>query len=328
MAVVARHRKPGPGRDMLMAKHIERLARLFGRPWRSLDARERWTTFELASCALARWHTGVIGRVLPAWAAIRVHCLQHGLLPELEDIAASPRRLVFGDPIVEGRRIFARYPHFRDASDIPDRCFEITHRVVPVHRLTMAVIENDTLRLSGEAYLTLVGGTTAVRITRWPRGPTSRHETKAIATPDLRDAVVGHPTAGFEVAIDMANLPSRLRRPGIYRLSLEIGTDAIRRTVTLRASHPRSAGLDGRRSTRSRARIALTTTRANEVRLRIGRPGRLTSALACVDEAWSRLSRTVARVLLRVLTLTRPGRLIELAIEELRPGLAARLVED
>jgi hypothetical protein len=57
-----------------------------------------------------------------------VYCLERGLLAELEDIVAQPHRVAFGDPIVERGRIFARYPHFRDASGIPDRCFDITHQ--------------------------------------------------------------------------------------------------------------------------------------------------------------------------------------------------------
>jgi CDP-glycerol glycerophosphotransferase len=327
MAVVAQHRRPGPGRDMLMAKHIERLARLFGRPWRSLDPSERRRTFELASSVLTRWHTRLIGRVLPAWAAIRVYCLQHGLVSELEDIVASPLRIVFGDPIVEGRRIFARYPHFRDASGIPDRCFDITHRVVPVHRLTMAVIEDGIIRLSGEAYLTLVGGATAVHVRRWPRGGAYRADTNTVTTPDLRDSVVRHPAAGFEVAIDIASLPPRLRRPGICTLHLNIGTDRISRTVPLRVSESIAAAVEFRRPTRSRTDVTFKVARSNEVRLQIGRPGRLTSALQWGDECWSWLSRTSVKILLRVLTSTRPGRMIELAIEELRPGLAARFVD-
>jgi glycosyltransferase involved in cell wall biosynthesis len=327
MAVVARHRRPGPGRDILMTKHIERLTRLFGRPWRSLEPSERRRTFDLAAAVLARWHTGLIGRVLPPWAAIRVYCLQSGLFAELEDIAASPLRVVFGDPVIEGGRIFARYPHFCDGSGIPDRCFDITHRVVPIHRLTRAVVEGDTVLLSGEAYLTLVGGVTIVQVHRWPRGGTQRYETTAIATPDLSDSMVRHPAAGFDVAIDVASLPSRLRRPGICSLHLVIGTDTISRTVPLRASGSLIGSLGARRSDRSTTDVAFTLARADQLRLRMGRPSVLTSALERVDRWWGRMSRNIIRVLLRVLTSTRPGRMIELAVEELRPGLAARFLD-
>jgi hypothetical protein len=75
------------------------------------------------------------------------------------------------------------------------------------------------------------------------------------------------------------------------------------------------------------ADVAFTIARTNQLRLRIGRPGRLTSALERVDELWSRLLCSVVRLLLRLLTSTRSGRLIELAVEELRPGLAARFLE-
>jgi poly(ribitol-phosphate) beta-N-acetylglucosaminyltransferase len=327
MAVVGQHRRRGPTRDMLMAKHIERLARLFDRPWLSLDGSERRETFELAASVVSRWHTSLIGRVLPAWAAIRIHCLQHGLRSELEDIVATPLRTAFGDPIVERRRVFARYPHFRDASGIPDRCFDITHRVVPVHRLTMAVIQDDTIRIAGEAYLTLVGGVTAVRVKRWPRGLASTYETKAIATPDLRDYLVRHPTAGFEVAIAVASLRPHLLRPGICSLELTIGTEAIHRTVPIRVPESIAATPGFQASSAYRA-VAFEVTGASHLRLRIGRPSRVISALETFDRSWSWLSRNAVKTLVRILTSNRPGRMIELALEELRPGLAARILQE
>jgi hypothetical protein len=67
--------------------------------------------------------------------------------------------------------------------------------------------------------------------------------------------------------------------------------------------------------------------RGNQLRLRIGRPTLKTSALERVDRWWGWLSRNVVKIFLRVLTSTRPGRMIELAVEELRPGLAARVLD-
>jgi CDP-glycerol glycerophosphotransferase len=328
MAVVARHRGPGVRRDILMAKHIERLARLFDRRWRSLDPTERRRTFELGDAVLTRWHTSLIDRVLPAWAAVRVYCLQRGLLAELEDIAACPPRVAFGDPIVEHGRIFARYPHFRDASRIPDRCFDITHQVVPVDRLRMAAVVDDTVRLSGEAYLTLVGGVTSVEVRRWPSGPALRIPTTVVATPGLRDAVVRHPAAGFDVALDVSRLPPRLRRPGFCSLHLSIGTDAIRRTTPLRASRSIAAGTQARRSAEAAGEIGVAVTPAGTLRLRIGRPGHVCSLLEQMDTAWSAVCTVAQRALVRGVLATRAGRMIELAVDGLRPGLGVHFRQE
>jgi hypothetical protein len=307
-----------------MAKHIERLARLFDRRWHSLAPAERRRTFELGAAALSRWHTSLIDRVLPAWAAIRVYCLQRGLLAELEDIVAQPNRIAFGDPIVERGRIFARYPHFRDASGIPDRCFDITHHVVPVQRLTTAVVVGDTLRLEGEAYLTLVGGRTTVEVRRWPAGSGLRIPTKVVATPSLRDAVVHHRAAGFEAALDVASLPSSLRRPGLCSLHLSVGTDSIRRTVPVRVSRSLAAGARALPSAGASGEVGMVVTPACTIRLRIGTPGPLCSLLERMDAAWATASTAVERAFFRALAATHAGRVIELAVDALRPGLWAR----
>lgn len=203
--VLAAHRKPGARRDALMLRHIKKVAQLFGPGrWLPLPPEERRRVFDAAAALLGRWHTEAIQRSLPAWSAIRTYCLQHGLRAELEDIAACPAEVSFRDPFVEGDRIYARYPHFRDAAGIPDSCFDVTGQVVPVHKLSRAAVVEGSLQLEGEAYLALVGGTTTVELRRWPTGPTWQFATRSLPTPELRDLRIDYPTAGYAVSLDLA----------------------------------------------------------------------------------------------------------------------------
>jgi hypothetical protein len=110
MLPVAGNRRPGLGRDLLMVKHIEKLVRLYGRRWRALQPDERRRAFDAGAAVIRCWDTRLIQRALPAWAAIRAYCLLHGLLAELEDVAACRSHAVFANPVIERGRLFARYP--------------------------------------------------------------------------------------------------------------------------------------------------------------------------------------------------------------------------
>jgi hypothetical protein len=323
MALVARYRKPGLGRDVLMIKHIKECIKICRGRWLSLEPDERRRVFEAASAVMQRWHTWRIQRGLPPWLAVRAYCLHHGLLAELEDIAARPAGLEFRDPIVEGRRIFARYPHFRDASGIPDSCFDITRYVTVHQQTTQAAVLDGRLELSGVAYLSLLGGTTTIELRRWPIGASWSYPVTTVSTPALRDREVAYPSSGFDVAIDLASAAAgRPLANGIWAIRLSLGTDSIRRTLPLRAppGPGRGSGNGGSRDIGASAALQVTPTR--ELRVRIGRPGLLETLLEQMERAYVRLSRLV----LRPLTSSHAGRLLARAIQEQRP--ATRSLDD
>jgi glycosyltransferase involved in cell wall biosynthesis len=317
--VLAAHSRPGAGRDALMRRHVKKVARIFGGRWRSLDPEERRRIFGIGAALVARWHTDEIQRSLPAWSAIRTWCLGHGLLDQLVDIAWTTPEAAFQDPLVEGGRLFARYPHFRDGSGIPDSCFDITRQVVPQHTLARAAVVGGSLEVAGEAYLALVGGTTTVELRRWPRGPTWAFETSAVATPELRDLRIAYPSAGYKATIDVRTAAGGQPLPrGTWRIQVSIGTAAVRRSVAVTAPH---AG--GGKAARGAAAVVkgggLRVTAARELRLRIGRPTLAERALERLESVATRVSRLGRRLL----TSSPIGRLIQRAMARLRPGRSA-----
>ncbi len=297
MKAVAARRPPGIARDKLMFRHIRKMVRKFNARWLASDPAERRRVFDAGAGVLERWHTPWIDRALAASAAFRAYCLQHGLLAELEDIVACPDETAYGDPLVERSRVFARFPHFRDASGIPDRYFDITSELVPRHDLARAAVVDGTLEISGQAYLRLLGGETAVELRRWPRGARFEHGTTPVPTPELRDKKMRYPRAGYRAAIDLRTAADgRPLPPGTWGVWLSIGNAAIRRSIPARP--PRGAAVaTGQRSGVVVKGGGLRTNAAGALRLRVGRPSVTDRVLEGAEAAVLRLNRRVGRLL-------------------------------
>jgi CDP-glycerol glycerophosphotransferase len=314
MKVVAARRPPGNARDQLMFRHIRKMLRKFGGRWLASDPDERRRVFDAGAAILERWHTPRIDRALAASEAFRAYCLQHGLLAELEDFAACPQETAYGDPLVEGGRVYARFPHFRDASGIPDRCFDITRELAPRHDLERAAVMDGTLTLTGQAYLRLLGGETVVELRRWPRGAAFRHQATRVPTPELRDKTIRYPRAGYRAAIDLRSAADGRPLPrGTWDVWLSIGNAAIRRSIPVRP--PRG----GDRAASQRSGIVvkgggLRINAGGALRLRVGQPSVSERLLERAQGVVVRLSRLGARV------VSRTGRLLGMALERARPG--------
>jgi poly(ribitol-phosphate) beta-N-acetylglucosaminyltransferase len=284
--LLARYREPGPERDRLMSRHIWDVLRPFYRPWLRLEPPERRRVFDLAAALIREWHTERIQVNLPPGQALRAHCLQHGLLAELEDIVGCPARKAFGAPIVEDGRVFARYPHFRDAAGIPDRCFEVTRRIELKQDVTDLAVVDGALRVAGEAYLSYLGGSTTVVLRRWPWGSELRFPTEMVPTPHLRNRDVDYRKAGFTGRIPLdPDGPSVVSR-GLWRIYLEVGPDQVRRRAALQA--PKNLRAEPGRPS---AQATLVVSPGGGVRLQVGAPESAIRGLESAEAALSRVGR-------------------------------------
>jgi glycosyltransferase involved in cell wall biosynthesis len=319
---VAAGRRLAIERDVLVARHLSLLSRKFGRRWLALDPDERERVFRIGARIVQRWSTPITGRVLRGRAALVVHCLAHGLQAELGDVVACPRAVAFGGAFADGGRIYARYPHFRDASGIPDACFDITRFVTVEQSLRRATLVGNRLGLEGEAYLRLVGGSVAIELRRWPRGPVHRLTPTPLPTPALRDADTTYPLAGYAASIDLGSVADGGRLAGgSWSIWLSVGTDEVRRCAALAA--PRRVPVDRVVDMSPGADNRLRVRPDRTIRLQVGRASRVVTALELAEAARILLSRGIARALVRVLDLTRVGRLVVV----LRPGVADQAVD-
>lgn len=224
---------PGPERDQLLTRHLADLARPFKAQWLRLDPDVRHSAFLEAARHVQRFASPQIQDRLPPWSAYRVYCLVHGLEAELRDIAAVRTMHACADPIIEGDRVFARYPHFRDGSGIPDRCFDITPLLKATFALQECVASRSELRLRGTGYLRLIGGATSLVLTDQD-GAEVVYPTTPYPTPKLRERQAEYPLSGFTLSLDLAaEVRSGALRAGRWGMALRVGTARVERTAPL-----------------------------------------------------------------------------------------------
>jgi hypothetical protein len=266
MELLAESRPPGDDRERLMTTHIRAVLDGVGGRWRAHPAEDRQRIFQEAAALIKRWHTGQIQASLSPPHTLAAYCLEHGLSSELEDIVACRPRTAFGNPIFEGQRVFARYPHFRDGSGIPDDCFELTGRLrlrLRIHRLEVA---GQSLAVSGEASLRYIGGSTTIILRRQRWGPELRFIPEVVPTPLLRDGIVSYPEAGFSMVIDLDTADNGRRLPnGAWDIDICVGRDGVSRTAPVEPAEGNSWA-----KPRVGARVTLRISRNRNVQLSIG----------------------------------------------------------
>jgi poly(ribitol-phosphate) beta-N-acetylglucosaminyltransferase len=258
----------GKKRDRLMAKHISAVLDGMGGRWLALPPEDRKRLFDQAAELVTRWHTDVIQNELAPPLRLRAYCLQHGLLSELEAVVNCRPRTAYDNPIIEGPRVFAGYPHFRDDSGIPDACFELTDRIRLRQRIHRLDVGGSNLRVSGEAFLRYVGGTTTIILSRRPSGPEYRFTPEPLPTPHLQDRNTTYRQAGFSAVIDLSTAADgRPLPPGIWDIGISVSRDAFSRRAPLQPP-----GVDGKQRTRADTQLALRVYRKGMATLQIGPP--------------------------------------------------------
>jgi CDP-glycerol glycerophosphotransferase len=322
--IVASHTRPGLRRRMLMTKNMRQLVSVYASPWLQLPVDERRRLFDEGSRLAARWLTSSMMRSLDPPRALRAYCLRHGLAIELEDIVACPRSAALGDPIVEGRHVYARYPHFRDDARIPDRYFELTKWINPRITLRRIAVVGKMLELAGAAHLTYIGGFTNVLLRGWPVGPTYRFDTTSLPTPDRADDGRPHPSVGFASSVDLSTAADgRPLGKGTWDVILSVGTNGFRRSTRLvgergRANLPAAVAAD---VTPAGEGFALYVSRAGHVRLRAGAASQVTRWIEIVEAAWV----TAAHRAKRAVQTSRWGPYLGFAIGEQSVDITADL---
>ena len=233
--LVAKYRPPGLERDRLMRRHVRDMLRPFTAHWLRMKPGNHLRVFEVGRTLLGQWSNARIESMLPPFHALRSYCLRHGLLTALEDIVRTPSESALGQPIVDGNRVFANFPHFRDDYGIPDSCFELTPLIELRSRIDQAEVTDGKLVLRGRAHLTYLGGGTTVVLKRWPRGEELRYATETIPAPTSSARNPWSPPRGFTTEIDLSTARNGTHlAPGPWQIRLEVGPPGFRRGAPAR----------------------------------------------------------------------------------------------
>ncbi len=246
--LVNEHTEPGEQRDLLMRRHLTVdlrvvLRKLVRDPER--DSREK-ALRQLRDLRAVSATEGLVAS-LPAVYRLCWHLIERGELDALVAVARDRLdRETTGGPLttlVEYGRVYARYPHFREAAlDLPDHLFDITDEVRVKHRLVRCEVHDGSLHLAGWAHLSRVSTedpcTTVVLREHKGRRREFRLPVEATETPNApeRDPSDGcdYSRAGFEVAIGSASAAAGRRLPdGRWDVYLEVGAQGVTKEVRL-----------------------------------------------------------------------------------------------
>ena len=150
--------EPGADRDLLLTFpfEIEFFRTLRTMATSSDEGENRLAFDQLATWVAELYSYGVVRDLSPA------HRVAYRLLVR-RDFArtmALMKRVTANTPWdvhLDGERVFAALPFFRDAeADVPDECFEVTSRVRARYRLDTVEWRGDVLHLEGLAHLDLI----------------------------------------------------------------------------------------------------------------------------------------------------------------------------
>lgn len=243
----------GPSRDHLLKRHFEmEFFEIFEFMVRSDDARAISQAFSrLREWALAYFPYEVVWDLSPA------HRITHSLLRQGKlELLLDFMRHYASDPawevLVEGDRVYAVYPFFRDAeANVPAECFEVTWRVKVRHALSDISWRDGVLHLEGLAYIDLLdSGQTESELVLRERASRAEY-----TLPITRTATPGHPTemwrkpfthdcAGISADIDPLTAADGDRLPaGVWDVCLRLTAQGVTRED--RIGRHRAPEIDG-----------------------------------------------------------------------------------
>ena len=265
---IADHVPEGGGRDRLLERHVRREVldeALGGRWFDEMSDEDRAALVAAAREFCAHWMTPSVFAALPPIFRVMAHCLVNDLSEELTDIVRFQR---FGDPvkdIVDGGRVYAGLPFFRNpAAAIPDVCYDRTPNLRPRRRLREMDWHGTKLRLAGHAFIPHIDTdeqTVTVVLRERDSGAELGVQARGTRTPELaagpHDGRYEYGYAGFVAYLDLGRLADgrplpdgrwevwvevcahgvtmrrRLDTPGEYAqrrhklMSLDVGTPAL-----------------------------------------------------------------------------------------------------
>lgn len=238
-AMVAERVQPGPARDHLMARHFEiELAKATGTAYRGCeDPETRWRAMSECRELLEAYATPAVFRKLPRPLTVRLELIRQGRFAEAERLIAFELDKEKAELLIEGGRVFRRFPFFRDPEvGLPDEFFEVTHTLRAKHRLNKLNWTGTTLNLVGHGYIeqlpTRAPGVQVVLRER-RSGDERRFRAYSTPTPKLNAATrAERGLAGFEARLDLSAADGHHPiPPGLWDVFLNVRYQGVGKEV-------------------------------------------------------------------------------------------------
>ncbi|WP_051712449.1 glycosyltransferase family A protein [Spirillospora albida] len=211
MRFVADHTEPGAARDRLLARHFryEVFSRL-GHPYPEMSPAEKAATRAGAHTLLKTWFTPGVEAHFGARGRLLAHCVLHGLDDELERIVPFG---LDGSQIpitVEGDRVHALYPGFREGR-IPDDRYRLPRLPDLRSDLTAVSWHGGRLRIDAEAAIPgLAADAQTAELVLSRRDGDDEHRVPLPASIDFSSFASGHWDANVAVRAGALTVRRRL----------------------------------------------------------------------------------------------------------------------
>jgi len=241
LSMIERYVGPGRDRDYLMTRVfqlevINILPRMAAEP----DPDEQRAAFQTIKGWVDRWYTKPIAYTLSPLHRVALNLVRRGMLPDVVALFPEwPPTRNWG-LIVEGNRVYADYPYFRDPKyAVPDSCYEVTRKLRAHCHVDGLTWEDNAVRLTGYAYVDLldtVGMRTELALRR--RGGGAEYAAPAALRP--RDGLsteewnrkIPRANAGFEALLDPATAAAgEPLPPGWWDLYTRVSSEGVAREV-------------------------------------------------------------------------------------------------
>jgi CDP-glycerol glycerophosphotransferase len=213
LEMTGRHVRPGRNRDYLMSRVFQlEVINILPRMAQEPDPVVQRAGFETIKGWVDRWYTRPIAYPLSPLHRIALNLVRRGKLPEVAALFPEWPPTRNWDLLLEGDRVFADYPYFRDpALAVPDSCYEVTRKLKPHCHLDRVSTRDGAVTLTGYAYTDVVD-TLGMRTFAVLRRRGGGGEYAIPATPISREGLgteewnrkLPREDAGFEVRLDPA----------------------------------------------------------------------------------------------------------------------------
>jgi len=239
LEMIEKYVGPGRKRDYLMTRIfqlevINILPRLAAEP----EPVAQRAGFETVKSWADRWYTKPIAYRLSPLHRIALNLVRRGMLEETLALFPEWPPSKPWSVIVDGDRVFADYPYFRDpALAVPDDCYEITRRLKAHCHIDSVTRRDGVATITGYGFIDMIE-TVAMQVhaVLRRRGGGAEYAVQATLLPRLGFGTeewnrrILRENSGFEVRIDPSTAANGQALPaGTWDLSLRIASEGVTR---------------------------------------------------------------------------------------------------
>lgn len=213
--MIGRYVGPGRNRDYLMSRIFQlEVINILPRMAQEPDPEAQRAAFETIKGWADKWYTAPIAFPLSPLHRIALHLVRRGKMAEVIALFPEWPPAKNWGVIVDGKRVFADYPYFRDpALAIPDDCYEVTRRLKAHCHVNEIVRRDGAVRITGHTYIDMIEtvGMHAFAVLRRRGGgaeyviPAALEPREGIGTEEW-NRKIPRENAGFEMVLDPATI--------------------------------------------------------------------------------------------------------------------------